>query len=192
MDVGVMMQVLPPSVEQRDHAELGAQVSGICAQGPQRLGCRLEQDGVERRLVLEGDLGDLRRHREDDVEVLNWQQVGLPRVEPVGASQTLTLRTMPIAAGVIGLAHQAAVCAVLGVTAQGRSAAGFDGAHDAPLDAPEVTLMGKAIRRAVAAEDVRHLQGRAHEPAQAGGTTSTCSRSSGLTVLPIVCVATWV
>jgi hypothetical protein len=43
--------------------------------------------------------------------------------------------------------------------------------------------MGAAIGIAVAAEDIRHLQaGRHVSPDQAGGTTSSVNRSSGLAV----------
>jgi hypothetical protein len=47
-------------------------------------------------------------------------------------------------------------------------------------------------RFAVAAEHVRHLQNRNHGTAQPGGTTSRRSWSSGLGVLLMVLVATWV
>ena len=78
-------------------------------------------------------------------------------------------------------------------TIQVAEAVGTVLAHDI-TEIRKDEFKGRAFKKGhvVREEDVRHLQGRAHEPAQAGGTTSTCSRSSGLTVLPIVCVATWV
>jgi hypothetical protein len=51
---------------------------------------------------------------------------------------------------------------------------------------------GLPKRFAVAAEDIRHLQNRSHGAAQPGGTTSRRRRSSGLGVLLMVLVATWV
>ncbi len=54
-----------------------------------------------------------------------------------------------------------------------------------------MTGMRLSERFAVAAEDTRHLQKfGAMTPAQAGGTTSKRSRSSGLGVLLMVLVAT--
>jgi hypothetical protein len=45
--------------------------------GQHRLRRRLEQQVVDRRLVVEGDVGDLGRQREDNVEVADRQKVGL-------------------------------------------------------------------------------------------------------------------
>jgi hypothetical protein len=42
---------------------------GIGGDGQQRLGRRLEQQVVDHRLVLVGDVGDRGRQSEDDVEV---------------------------------------------------------------------------------------------------------------------------
>ena len=89
----------------------------------QRLGGGLEQDGVDDGLVLEGDRGDRRRQREDDVEIGNRQQLGLPRGEPRGAGSPLALRAVPVAAGVIGDAGRAAVVAGLDVAAERRGPA---------------------------------------------------------------------
>ena len=69
------------------------------------------------------------------------------------------------------------------MAAQHRCPAQLDGAHYPPLDAAQVTVMGAAIRVAVAAKDIRHFQAGRHRAAdQAGGTTSSVSRSSGLSV----------
>ena len=135
----------------------------------QRLGRRPEQDGVDRLLVLEGDLGDRRRQREHDMEIRHRQQLGLPGGQPCGAGLALALRAMPVAAGVVGDADQAAIRAVLGMAAQRRRPAQLDGAHHAPLDAAEMTVMGAAIGVAVAAEDIRHFQTGRHGAAGSGG-----------------------
>ena len=92
---------------------------------------------VERRLVLEGDRRDLGGHGEDDVEVWDRQQLGLAIGEPLGAGEALALGAMAIAAGVIGDAQMAAVGAVFGMATEGRGAARFDRAHDAPLATAE-------------------------------------------------------
>jgi hypothetical protein len=89
MDMGVMMQVLSPGVQNRDDTDLGTQVAWVGGDRAQRLGGRPEQDGIDRRLVVEGDLGHRGRHREHDVEVRNRQQLGLPLRQPLGASQAL-------------------------------------------------------------------------------------------------------
>ena len=52
---------LSPGVKHGDDTDLGAEMLGVGGDGAQRLGRGLEQDGVDRRLVVEGDVGDLRR-----------------------------------------------------------------------------------------------------------------------------------
>ena len=120
MDVRMMVQVLAPGVEHGEEADLGAEMLGIGGDGAQRLGCRPEQDGVDRLLVLEGDLGDRGRQREHDVEVRHRQQLGLPRRQPVGAGQALALRAMPVAARVVGERIEPAVGAALDMAAERR------------------------------------------------------------------------
>jgi hypothetical protein len=83
--MGMMMQVLAPSMEHGHEADLGAQAPGVCGDRAQSLRRRLEQNGVDDRLVLESDLGDGRGQGEDDVEILRRQQFGLPLSEPLGA-----------------------------------------------------------------------------------------------------------
>lgn len=72
---------------------------------------------------MEGDVGDLDRQREDNVEVADRQQVGLALGKPCPRRGTLALRTVPVAAGVVGDPPLAAVLASLDVTAKGCGAA---------------------------------------------------------------------
>jgi hypothetical protein len=51
-------------VQHCDETDLGAEMSGIGGDRAQRLGCRLEQDGVNDRLVVEGDRRELGRQRD--------------------------------------------------------------------------------------------------------------------------------
>jgi hypothetical protein len=164
-------------------------VGGDRSQGLDRC---LEQKAIDDRLVLEGDLADGRGHGEDDVEILGRQQLSLPLGEPLGAGEALAFGTMPVAAGIVGLPGEAAVRACLEMAAQSRRAAGLDRAHHLNLDASEVAIMSFAISSAVAAEHVRHLQGRTqHRLGQPGGAIPSFVWSSGLIVLAIVWVATW-
>ena len=87
---------------------------------------RPEQDVVDDRLVLQRDGGDRRRHGEDDVEVRHRQQLGLAISEPLRAGQTLALRAVPVAAGIVGDAGLAAILAALDMAAERRRPAGLD------------------------------------------------------------------
>jgi KaiC/GvpD/RAD55 family RecA-like ATPase len=65
----VMVQRLSPGVQHRDRADLGAEVARVDGDAVQRLRRRAEQNGVDRRLVVERDLGDGCGQREHDVEI---------------------------------------------------------------------------------------------------------------------------
>ena len=169
VDVRMMMQVLAPGVEHGHEADLGSRMLGVRGDRAQSLGRRLEENAVDDRLVLEGDLGDRRGHGEDDVAILRRQQFGLPLGEPLGARQALTLRTMSVATGIVGLPGEAAVRALFDMAAQGRRPAGLDRAHHSVLDASDVAVMRLAIGGAVAAEHVRHLHRRAHREVGSSG-----------------------
>ena len=164
-----MVQVLAPGMEHGEEADLGAEMLRIGGDRAQRLGRGPEQDCVDRRLVLERDLGRRRRQGEHDMEVRHRQQLGLTGGKPLDAGLPLALRAMPVVARVIGAADEAAIGAGLGVAAQRRRSAQLDGAHYPPLDAAQATVMRAAIGIAVAAEDIRHFRARRHGAARSGG-----------------------
>ena len=87
MQVRVMKQVLPRSVEHGEEADLGAQVPGIGGDGAQRLRRGAEQNSVDRSLVLVGDGGNLFRHGEHHVEILGIQEFGAAILKPFGAGE---------------------------------------------------------------------------------------------------------
>ena len=112
-----------PGVEHGGDADAGAEVLRIGRDRQHRLRRRPEQQVVDERLVLEGDVGDLGRQREDDVEVADRQQVGLALGQPGARGRALALGTVPVAAAVVGDAPVPAVLAGLDVTAQRGGAA---------------------------------------------------------------------
>jgi hypothetical protein len=62
-------------VEHGGDADPRAQVSRIGGDRQHRLGRRVEQQVIDDSLVVEGDVGDLGRQGEDDVEVSDREQV---------------------------------------------------------------------------------------------------------------------
>ena len=60
MNMRMVLQVLAPGMEHADETDLGAEMARIGGDRAQRFGRRLEQDGVDRCLVLEGDFGGRR------------------------------------------------------------------------------------------------------------------------------------
>lgn len=163
MDMRVVGERLPPSVQEGDEPDLGPQMPRVSGDRPQRLRRRPEQHGIDLPLILEGHGRYLGRHGEDDMEVRHRQQIGLPVGQPIGPRQPLALRAMSVAAGVVGDAAQRAALASFDMPTERCSATGFDRRHHPALDAAHPGAVGKPIRFAMAAEDVRHLQGRAHD-----------------------------
>ena len=179
----MIVQVLTPAVQHRDEADFGTKMLGIGSNPAQRLSRRFEQDRVDQGLVLKGDRRDLRRQREDDVEIGNRQEFALPRGKPFPAGLSLALRAMPIAAGIVGDADRPAGLATFNMAAEfglsgkarSRSSCGARRARDGRHWLADMPLHGGG--------DVRHLQSHRHgEATQPGGTTSIFNRSSGLVV----------
>ena len=153
-----MCQRLPPGMQDGEEADLRTKATWIGGQRRHGFGRRREKNGVDPRLVLEGDRGDGRGHGEYDMEVWNRQQFGLPVHQPLRARRALTFWTVPVATGVVGDADDAAIVAGLDVAAQSRSAAGDDGAYDLLFDAADMADVRQPVSVAVAAKDIRDFQ----------------------------------
>ena len=90
----------------------------------------------------------------------NRQQFRLAVFEPLSRRSRLTLRAMPVAAGIVGDAHMGAVLAALDVSAERRGPTGLDRRHHFQLGEANVTGVGLAPRRPMGAKDVGDLQAR--------------------------------
>lgn len=143
----MVLQGLAPGMEHGGHAELSAEMLGIGRNGGERLCRAAEQDGIDDRLVMEGNLSGGRRQGEDDVEIRH-------RRSSVCRSASHCARAAPCHFGqcrlrVVGDVRSAAVVALLDMAAEHRRPTRGDGAHRAALDAAEVTGMrlSKRLRR---------------------------------------------
>ena len=133
MDVGMVLQVLAPGVEDGQEADLGPEVLGIGGDLPQGLGGGSGTAGRRPPGVLEGDRAERRREGEDDVEVFDGEQLGFPGLHPVGGGGGLALGAVAVAARVVGDLLMPALVALLDVSAQRGGAAGGDVAQGAAL-----------------------------------------------------------
>ena len=102
MHMRVMGHGRPPTVQDGDYAELGAEALGIGRNGEGRLGRGLEQDIVDDRLVVIGEAGDGSRHSIDEMEIGYRQQLGFALRQPFPRCRPLALGAMAVAAGVVG------------------------------------------------------------------------------------------
>src|SRR5262249_47106421 len=118
------------------------------------------------------------------------RRLGWPSGEPLHPGQPLAFGTVTVAAGVVSDARCATIIALFDMATERGSSAGRDGAHDAPLDVPEMTGVRLSKRCAVAAEDIRHLQSRSHDARSAGRDDLQAEPIKWTRVLLIVLVAT--
>ena len=102
MDMGMMKHRLRRRVEDREKADVGAEMLGVGSHLKERLRGGTEEDRIDDLLVPQGEDGDLGRHREDDMEVGDREQLGLPLREPLRALVAETGGAMAIAAGIAG------------------------------------------------------------------------------------------
>ncbi len=156
--MGVMGHRRTPGVQDQGRADTGTQMLGVASNRAQGLGSGLEQEAVDHRLVVPGDVADRCWQGEDQVIVVHGQQVGLTGLQPAPGRSGLTLRTMAVTAGVVGDLRMLTGRALQHVTAQRRTAALFDGRHDLELAEAEVSGLRTTPRRPVGAEDIRDLQ----------------------------------
>ena len=158
VDVGMVGQRRSPGVQHAGHADPGAHALGIGRDGHHRFRRRLEQQPVDRPLVPVGDLRDLGRQGEDDVEILHRQQVLGARRHPVARRRSLTLRAVPVLAGVVGDVMVAALGAARHMPAERLGPAGLDRRHHLELGEADMPRIGLPPRRTMGAEDVSDLQ----------------------------------
>ena len=150
-------------MEDGENTDAGTEVFGIGRDGGHGLGRSLEQDTVDRGLILVGNVGDFGRQCEHDVEVWHRQEFFLALCQPLARSSSLTLRTMPIATGVVSDLGVAAVLvlAARDMTAERCCAAVLDRRHHLDLLEADMAGIGLTPCRSMAAEDIRDLQCRA-------------------------------
>jgi hypothetical protein len=87
MQMWVMLQILAPGMQQRNEADLSAQVFGSGGNCAQCFGGGVKQDVVDHGFILVRDGGDLLGYRENNVEVFNRYKVGLAIIQPLCAHQ---------------------------------------------------------------------------------------------------------
>jgi hypothetical protein len=119
-------------VQERDEADLGAEVFRISGDRSQGLGAGAKQDVVRRFLVLIGDVRDPLGNGKDHMEILDcWEQFGLAVFEPLRTGKRLALGTMPISARVEGDALMSAGVTLFDMATECSGAAQFDRTHHA-------------------------------------------------------------
>ena len=102
MDMRVKFELLIPSVQHAEEADLGAEMFGIASDFEKGFRTGAEQEIVDDLLILQGQWCQLARQGEDNMDVARREQLAATCCEPAVASPGLTLRAVPIAARVVG------------------------------------------------------------------------------------------
>jgi hypothetical protein len=123
----MQQQVLPPGMQNADHAELGSQVFGIGRDLQQGLRAGSEEQVIEQTRVVQGQYLEFMGHREHHVKVAGGQEFSLAGRQPALPRLGLALRAMPISARVVRDDLMSAAQAGIAVTAQCCGAAALNG-----------------------------------------------------------------
>ena len=176
----------------------------ISCDGERGLGRGFEQQIVDHRLVLIGDVGDGCRQCVHHMKVRHRQQFGLALGQPLAGSSPLTLGAVSVAAAVVGDDGVSAllVLAACDMAAERGCAAALDRTHDLDLAKAHMAGVDAPPHCPVVAEDIRDLQSwSSHGRRRYGAGGSALSRfarrrrgarrpSRGLSILAISPIAT--
>ena len=102
MDMGMKPELLTPSVQHGEETEFRAKVSGVASDFEKGFRTGAEQQIIEDLLVLQGQWRELRRKREDHMDVARREKFSLTCGDPAFAGRGLTLWAVSIAAAVVG------------------------------------------------------------------------------------------
>ena len=127
VNVGMMLELLIPGVEDTEKADLGAEMLGIGGSLDQCFRAAAEQQTIDHCFVLQGQRRQLMGKSEDNMRIGCGEQFGTARGQPAIARLALTLRAVPVAARIIGDGTMAACRALVQVATQGGGAAAQDG-----------------------------------------------------------------
>lgn len=158
MDVRVVGHRRPPRVKHGRNADAGAEVLRVRSDSRHSLRRDLEQQAIDRSLVLERDLGDLGR-----------QQVG----------RALAPRAVPVPAAVVSDPPVPAVGADLEVPAHDRGAAGLYRRHDLELVEAQMSGTRRPVCGTGSAEYVGDLERGAQRPVSRADSPWGCLPSAG-------------
>ena len=112
----VLEEILSPTVEHGEEADLGAEMFGIGSDGRQGLGRGSEQNAVEEIFVLVSNGGDRFGEGEDDMRIRSRENLRSPFFDPVGTRQGLALGAMSVAAAIISVTLVRTAVAALEMT----------------------------------------------------------------------------
>ena len=131
-------------MEHAEKADLGSEMCGIARDFEKSFCASPKQQTIDDFLVLEGQRSQLRRQREDDMDVGRGQKFTAARRDPAFPRTGLTLRAMPIAATVVGDGGtMSATGALIDMTAESGGATARDGEQDLEVGPAEPVTVAR-------------------------------------------------
>ena len=161
VEMEVLREVLSPRVQNRRDPDRAAEMPRVLPEGEQRVGGCAEEQRVDHARIALRERVHVVRQGEDHVEIGNRQQVGAPRREPPLGGERLTLRTMPIATGVVGDPNGAAAVTRLLMAAERGGAADRDGPQGSVLHRREPVRASIGV--AMVTDNVRQVEPRTRD-----------------------------
>jgi hypothetical protein len=156
MHVEMLVQVLPPGMEDHRGPQASAQPAWVTPEGVQRVPRALEEERVEDTGISLGQRIQGVGECKHTVEIRDGQEIGQARLDPPGLGQRLALGAMPIATRMVPGLIRAAVVALQQVPTEGGRPALLDRAHHPELLPSQ--RMRSAIHVSIGTENVGDFQ----------------------------------
>jgi hypothetical protein len=157
--VRMMFHPLSPGVEHTEEADLGTQVFRVAGNLDQRFSAETQQQWVDEFLVLQCELCQKPRHRENDVSVGDRKKLFLSPLDPTPASVGLTFWAMPITTGVIGGDSIPATWTLIEMAAESSGPAALDRFQDLNMLSSDPLAAAFDERLPGGADNIGHLHG---------------------------------
>jgi len=160
MHMGMQGKLLTPGMQHAEETDLRTEVSGIASHFEKSFRTDTKQQAIDEFLVLQRQGCQLRRKREDHVNVARREEFLLTRGNPTVAGSGLTLRAVPVSAGVVRDGAMSAAGALIDMTAESGGATTRNGQqHFDVLPAEPLAIsLEKCSSRAT--DKIGHLEGR--------------------------------
>ena len=129
MDMGMISNHPGPGLEDSDETDIRTEKPSIPRESHDSPGGRPEEEGIERFLTHPEGLPETFRHGDGGHEIRNRQQESDLLFEPSLSFIVLTLRAVPVTAGMVGVPGFPAVIAMPSLPAEFRRAASDDIPH---------------------------------------------------------------
>jgi hypothetical protein len=137
---------------------MGPEMLGVLSDREEGLCDRVKEEGVEALWVPQGQgmqrIGEGKHH----VEIRDVEHLPLPVCEPGSLGRALTLRTMPVAAGVRATLQLPTVVTRGRMPSQRRGPAEREGAEHTLLRRRGDMPVTRQIGRAILPHDIRHFE----------------------------------